>query len=376
MLKLIRQWKKPGFAMTLGMVALCFTGCRAVNFYRQAIVGQIDILARQTPVEKLLAEPNLDPALRRQLDLLEELRVFAKEQLHLKVDGHYRKYADLNRSYVVWNVEVAHEFSLEPKTWWYPVVGRLKYRGYFSREAARQYAHYLRGQSLDVYTGGVQAYSTLGWSKDPALNTFLFLPDTELAELIFHELGHQTLFAPGDTDFNEAFATTVGQRGVCRWLEARRDQPTLHAYELELRRNASVVRLVLNARNQLEGLYGDIRDSKGKLKASTGPRPFRLAALRQEKRRVQDQLGADYQRLVAQWPGYRNYQGFFADDLNNAKLNSIANYYDLVPGFERLLQMQTNNLSAFYLAAGRLAKKNKAERYEWLRTPGLPHNEQ
>ena len=108
--------------------------------------------------------------------------------------------------------------------------GSLKYRGYFSEPDARRYAAGLRKKGYDVYVDGVEAYSTLGWFADPLLNTFIHHSEAELAEIIFHELGHQRLFLPGDTDFNEAFATAVAEEGVRRWYRAKGDDGGLPAY--------------------------------------------------------------------------------------------------------------------------------------------------
>src|SRR5207253_9039726 len=89
-------------------------------------------------------------------------------------------YVDVHRPFVVWNVEAAPEFSLEPKSWWYPLLGRLDYRGYFSKKAAQKYSDWLTRKGYDVFMGGVEAYSTLGWFKDPVLNTFIFEPEPEI----------------------------------------------------------------------------------------------------------------------------------------------------------------------------------------------------
>jgi len=93
----------------------------------------------------------------------------------------------------------------------------------------------------------VEAYSTLGWFKDPVLNTFIFEPEAELAEIIFHELGHQRVFASGDTDFNEAFATSVGEEGARRWLREKRNEQGLEQYRAHLQRNTQFVHLVQEA---------------------------------------------------------------------------------------------------------------------------------
>src|SRR5204862_4061381 len=135
-----------------------------------AIEGQYQLIAHRRSVEKLLADARTPVRLKNQLELLQRLRAFAEKELSLPVDDHYEKYVDVHRPFVVWNVEAAREFSLEPKSWWYPMLGRLSYRGYFSKDAANKYAAILKKQRYDVHVGGVEAYSTLGWFKDPILN--------------------------------------------------------------------------------------------------------------------------------------------------------------------------------------------------------------
>src|SRR6266700_2756187 len=244
-----RRWV---IVLALGVVVLAVSGCQTLSFYRQAIKGQYGLLAHRQPIEKLIADPQTESNLKQKLQLLQRLRAFADHDLKLPVDGHYTKYVDVHRPFVVWNVEAAPEFSLEPKSWWYPLVGSLEYRGYFSEKQANQYAAVLRSKGYDVYVGGVEAYSTLGWFKDPALNTFIFNIEPDLAETIFHELGHQRVFARGDTDFNEAFATTVGQEGARRWLRASGKTNLLEKYDAVLRRNGQFVHLIMSTREELQ----------------------------------------------------------------------------------------------------------------------------
>src|SRR5881396_1056364 len=204
-------------------IILIVSGCRTLSFYGQAIKGQYQLLAHRQPIEKLVADSNTPARLKSQLELVQNLRAFAGKELKLPVDGHYTKYVDVHRPFIVWNVEAAPEFSMEPKTWWYPLIGKQEYRGYFSETAAQEYAGVIRKNGYDVYVAGTTAYSTLGWFKDPILNTFVFDSESDLAETLFHELAHQRVFARSDTDFNEAFATTVGQEGARRWLRSKGD---------------------------------------------------------------------------------------------------------------------------------------------------------
>ncbi len=363
-----RRWRKWSLALVLVLAVAAVSGCRTLSFYGQAIKGQYYIVAHERSMEKLLAEPQTPARLKGRLELAGKLRAFGEKELKLPVNGHYRKYVDVHRRFVVWNVEAAPEFSLEPKSWWYPLVGRLEYRGYFSERGATNYARWLEKKGYDVYVGGVEAYSTLGWFKDPLLNTFLFNADANLAETIFHELGHQRVFASGDTDFNEAFATTVGQEGARRWLRAQGDAAAYEQYLAQLRRTEQFVRLISHTRARLAALYGDERTEGGKIKANRKKRNAPPEQLRKEKARILAQLQQDYAQLKAQWGGNTDYDDWFAGRVNNAQLNSVAAYYDLLPGFEQLLQMNGGDLEKFYAAAERLSKMPKKERHQWLRT--------
>jgi predicted aminopeptidase len=325
------------------------------GYYLQAVRGEFQILAHRKPIDKLAANPKTDPKLRQQLQLVQKLREYTRTELKLPVDGSYAKYVDLHRKYVVWTVQAAPEFSLEPKIWRYPLVGGLAYRGYFSEKSARDYGSRLSKEGFDVYVDGVEAYSTLGWFKDPLLNTFIDDSEPELAELLFHELAHKRVFANGDTDFNEAYATTVGQEGARRWLRAKGDTELLEKYDVAIQRDRQFVHLIMDTRERLAKLYAN---------------PSRLKAeeLRREKQGVFDDLHRRYEELKATWGGYAGYDNWFARDLNNAKLNTVANYFDYVPGFQRLLEENGGDIEKFHAAAAALAKEPKDTRHQKLRT--------
>jgi predicted aminopeptidase len=329
-------------------------GCRSVGYYAQAVKGHCQVVSRQDSCRKLIADTNTPPELRAQLELATELCHFAGHELDLPAGKAYRRYADLERPYVVWNVYAAPRLSLEPRTWWYPFVGSLDYRGYFNEDAARRYAATLAGNGADVYVEGVEAYSTLGWFNDPLLNTFLHHPEPILAEVLFHELAHRKVFAPGDTDFNEAFATVTARAGVRRWLQATGDAEALARYDAALDRNDAFVVLVQDARQRLQQLY------------ERNPEVLAPDAAEKGKTRILEELRSRFNSLRLQSEGYDGYELWFAEDLNNAKLNSVATYYDLVPAFDRLLRRHNGDLEAFYDAVSNLRELRKSERHEKL----------
>jgi predicted aminopeptidase len=334
------NWSNRIFLLPLlGCLLLC--GCETARFYKQAAQGQFEISTHRQPIGDLIRDSRTEESLRQKLQTVLDLRNFADRELHLPIDGHYLHYVDLHRRFVVWNVHAAPEFSLKPKAWFYPFLGRLTYRGYFTETNAREYAERLSRVGYDVYVEGVETYSTLGWFKDPVLNTFVHHRATALAEILFHELAHQKLFIAGNTDFNEAFATAVAEEGVRRWLSSIGDARELERYELATQRQRDFMKLVAHTRLELEALYQQSKDPS-----------IRRAA----KVDIISRMRNDYATVKQSWNGYSGYDSWFSKPVNNAQLNSVAEYYDLVPKFERLLHANTGNLRQFYRAARRLGK--------------------
>ncbi|MDE2456588.1 MAG: aminopeptidase, partial [Burkholderiales bacterium] len=211
------------------------SGCSTAGYYAQALGGHLAVLRKSRPVSEWLADPATPAPLRARLELAERMRDYAVTALGLPDNASYRRYADLGRSAVVWNVVAAPELSLTLETWCFPVMGCVGYRGYYDKAAAEALGAELKAQGWEVEVYGVPAYSTLGWSNwlggDPLLNTFIDWPDGELARLIFHELAHQVVYVKGDSTFNESFAVSVEQEGVKRWLAAHGTDEQRHEHE-------------------------------------------------------------------------------------------------------------------------------------------------
>lgn len=340
---LTRNW----FAL-LPAILLC--ACSTVKFYTQAIGGQAEIWRKARPNEQVLADPTVAEKVKQRLRLIEELRTFAASDLRLPTKS-FGKYCDLKRPYVVWVVYAAPEFSAEGKTWWYPLVGGLKYRGFFTEKDAKQEAEMLKKKGYDVFVGGVEAYSTLGYLADPVLNTFLHRSDAELAELIFHEQTHAKVFVPGDTDFNEAFATANAEDGVRRWLRAKGDLRGLRAYEQSLHKSREVVRLMLSTRERLKKVYAGTHAS--------------AEAERLAKSRVFDGMLKEAADIG---PYVKLHIHHAPETWNNARLNTVATYYTMVPGFERLLKEKGGDLEAFHREVAAMRKLNNEQRMKILGT--------
>jgi predicted aminopeptidase len=349
----------PGGWLQILLVVPCLAvllpGCQTVSFYAQAASGQLSLLGKRQPIDNLITAPATPSALKRQLELVLELRAFAEDALQLPLNGQYRDYADLRRDYVVWNVFVAPELSLQPETWCFPIAGCVAYRGYFNEQSARDYADGMAARGFDTYVAGVTAYSTLGWMRDPVLNTFVFLPEPQLADLIFHELAHQLLYVPGDSLFNESFATTVAVEGVRRWLHARGAADQYATYLESLERQRDFVGLLARYRESLENVYlSDVVDTEK----------------RREKTRLITSLRDDYAQLEESWGGVPVYRAWIDGPVNNAKLNAVSLYYGMVLPLQRLLAREDNDLPSFYRRCRQLAELDNGARRALLQELG------
>src|SRR5690606_29909453 len=211
--------------------ALLLAGC-GLGYYAQAARGQFAVMRAREPVDRLSDAPDTADTLREQLVRARRIRDFATEELRLPDNAAYRSYADIGRRYVVWNVVATPEFSIQPRQWCFPIAGCVAYRGYFGEQAARDFAATLADAGDDVFVGGVPAYSTLGRVADPLLNTVTGYGELDLAALIFHELAHQVLYVPGDSAFNEAFATAVEEEGVTRYAATHASAEALAEWRL------------------------------------------------------------------------------------------------------------------------------------------------
>lgn len=335
----------PLAVSSLLLSSLC--GCANLGYYAQSVRGHLDLMSRTRPLADVLADPSVPAPRRERLALARDLRGFAIARLGLPENGSYTHYADLGRPRVVWNVTTTDEFSVHPDRSCFVVVGCLNYRGYFDRADAKAHAERLREQGKDVYVSGATAYSTLGWFKDPLLNTMIDRPEPDLADVIFHELAHQKLYIPGDSGFNEAFATAVADHGVRRWYEAHADEQTYRAWARSNERRAEFNRLLARTRANLEAIYA---------------RELPVEEKRAAKRAEFAAMKLAYAELKSSWGGYDGYDAFMARDLNNAHLALIATYNELVPAFLALIERNGGDLAAFYAEAARIGRLHPGAR--------------
>jgi predicted aminopeptidase len=206
-----------GRLRSLAFRLLPFTFCLAAcspTYVVRAGYEEARILWRRQPIQTMLRRTDLDSDTRTKLELALAVRAFAADALHLKVGGSFASFARVDPNQVVHVVSAAYRTRLEPYTWWFPIVGRVPYKGFFSKTCADEEAAWLEREGYDTYTRPSVAFSTLGWFADPLVSTLLRYDRVTLANVIIHELLHNTTYLAGHADFDESFANFVGTRGA------------------------------------------------------------------------------------------------------------------------------------------------------------------
>ncbi len=341
--------RRSAAATLLVAFALLLSGCSEAAYYWQAVNGQVAILNERRPIPQVLEDPAVSEAVKAKLRWVLTVQDYAATALAEPREGNYKYYADVGRPYVTWLVVAAPELEMTEHTWCYPIAGCLGYRGYFAKPGAEALAKDLAAQGLDVAIRPVRAYSTLGWFDDPVLNTFLSQDDVDLAATIIHEQAHRRLWVKGDTTFNESFAGFVEREGLRRFAESHRaagGEALWQRYvQLEAERDL-FTDIVLRARQRLIGIYAGAATPEER---------------RAQKREAIAALRADYQKRRDAFR-LSDYNGWFAQPLNNAHLVGIAQYQTRRDAFRALFREQGEDFAQFFTAVEALGKLPPAER--------------
>jgi len=318
------------------------SGCGKAGYYLHLAEGQWELMSARTPINAVISAPETSVGLADALREVQDVRAFAIDTLGLPDNGSYTHYADLKRDYVVWNVMAAPEYSLQAREACHWFVGCLAYQGFFELSRAEAEAARLTAEGWDARVIPVPAYSTLGKFRDPVLNTMMRGGIAPLLGTVIHEMTHEQLFVPGDTAFNESYASFVEQEGLRQWQAARGHSPDANGAALA-RRRREFVQLVLDTRARLEV---DYVTHAGDEVALTAAKRAAFADLQQRYRTTRDQ----------QWDGWRGYDSWFDRTLNNADLLPFGLYDEWVPAFAMLFEQADGNWRAFHDAVSAIGE--------------------
>ena len=336
--------------------AFFFTGCSPFYILRAAY-EEGKILWRREPIESVLQRPDLDPETQEKLKLVLSVREYARDILKFRVGGSYASYSYVDRKALSYVLTAAPKTDLTPYTWWYLFVGRVPYKGFFSEEAAKTEAESFHAQGYDTYIRTTPAFSTLGWFDDPLLAHLLKYDKITLAEVIFHELLHNTLFVSGSVDFNESLANFVGNRAAILFFRDRygdgspEHQRAIRAWEEELEFSAFIAQVARSLRD----LYKKELAEDEKLR------------LREE---IFSQSKEEWSHRIAGRPAHR-FRGYSQQQLNNAVIAHYLLYLRDFELFESLYEAEGKELARLVALIRESVQQNGGDPFEAAR--GLLH---
>jgi predicted aminopeptidase len=315
----------------LSAVALMslLSGCSPVYVLRAAY-EEGKILWRRQPIAAYIQQPDVNSETQEKLKTVLAVREYARDVLKLNVGGSYASYSYVDRPDLTYVVIAAPQTELRPYTWWFLIVGRVPYKGYFSRQDAEGEIERLKAKGYDTNLRTSAAFSTLGWFDDPLLSHLLKYDKLGLSEIVFHELFHNTLYVSGQGAFNESVATFIGHRAAIDFFRAK-----FGADSAEHRRAIEW----WSEEREFGTYIGEIARDLTELYNSAISREVKLR-LREE---VFTRSKAEWARRIADRPMHR-FRGFSQQALNNAVLMHYVVYLKDLDLFESLYESAGYNL--------------------------------
>ncbi|GHU78195.1 aminopeptidase [Spirochaetia bacterium] len=313
------------------------------------------------PLESLAADGAAESdETRRFVERVRDIRCFAMEELGLAESANYTRYVELDRDYLAAVVSAAAKDSFTPYEWSYPVVGRMPYKGFFNVDGARKEREKLQKKDLDVWIRQVDAFSTLGWFRDPLYSYMKNYSDYRLADLLIHELLHATVYLKGHSQFDEELAEFVGSEGARLYIEKKfgRDSAEYQGLvnsdsEID---SASYVAYIQGLIAELDALY-----------KSSVSREEKLEKKAEIIRASQKRFEAEYETRFHS----ENYRGFVTLPVNNAYLELYRLYYAEGSFFRELYEKSGRNLPKYIAAVKTLKAKGDDPRAQLERALGV-----
>ena len=345
---------RRGFlAIAVALAALALISAPTACYLSRGAWEETKILSRRQPISELVVDGRTPSNVKEKLRVVLAARQYAKDSLRLRTKDSFTTYSRLDNDTLVLLVFAAYRDTLKPYTWWFPIVGRVPYKGFFDFDAARREAKNLAADGFDVYVRPSDAFSTLGFLNDPLLNTTLKGDTLALANTVIHELTHNTFYASGQAPFNESFAMFVGARGAAAFFRSRGQEAAAARLDAQWEDDKLLARFWSRVVKSLDSAYAAHSESRG---ARIAARDTVYARARQA---LISEIG----------PALKTINPRYAErvPLDNASLLARRVYASDLDVFDRVYEGEGRNLKRTIGRVISLAKSNPAQPFVALR---------
>ena len=300
-------------------LALLSLACGCANTLYVVKLGwhRASVACHSVAVREVLENPSTASSEKEKIRFIQDVKRYGEERLGLKKTRNYTTYFE-TKGPILYSVVACEKDRFQLRTWSFPIVGEVTYKGFFTQEDAQAEKWSLEKEGLDASVQQVSAYSTLGWLKDPITSSMLRWSQPALANVILHEMTHATIYFKNETSLNEQFATFVGNRGAIEYLSERYGLDSKEAREATAMQEDDLFFSwwIDQAYERLSSLYARVWSREEKLK---------------NREKIFHSLREDFQKVAVNFET-SCYRGLENMELNNATLMAYRQY---VHGLER-----------------------------------------
>lgn len=342
----------------LALISLCIAlqACNPIYVLRAAF-EESKILLRRQPIDSLANDPHTSDDLRKKLKLVHDVRSFAIRQ-NLTPGDSFTLYSELDTDTLVWVLMASRKDSFTLKKWWFPFVGSVPYKGYFSKKQAYCEASALEQQGFETKVRGSDAFSTLGWFNDPVLSTTLQRPPPEIVNTVLHEIFHSTVWIPNHVAFNESAANFYGHLMAINFFQTALAECTHSCSQEETEQLWEWLRISTTTRqnslllaNILEAMYLELN--------ALYESPL---SLKEKLHKRGDIFETHYNTLQRQFPEITILQS-----INNAEIMQLRVYMTGFSTLEKAYQACHEQSDCFVTAIKQVAKSKTKNPFKKLR---------
>ncbi len=246
-----KSWADATFIKRILLLSLFFFQ-NCIPYLYHVGKEQIRIVLKKEKIETVLANFQENDA-KVKLKTVEDARKFAIEKLFLNSKGGFVYYVKLDRDEIGWNVSASYPLKFQSYEWWFPIIGKVPYKGFFDLEKTKEEEKKLIESGFDTKIRAIGGYSTLGWFSDPIFSNQLQTESYNLMGLVFHEMAHATVYINGDGVFNESYASFIEEEGIKEYY--KNNTEVLTKREHQKSEGKLISDLIKNTAKELKNLY-------------------------------------------------------------------------------------------------------------------------
>lgn len=286
--------------------------------------GQLEIVWRARSIADIRNDPSTPDSVLQKLKIIAEIKNFCEKELHLESHANYTTLYDQEEKPGMYVLSASEPYKLQSYQWEFPLLGQFSYKGYFDKELGRIEQKNLIELGYDTDLDEVNAWSTLGWFKDPVMSSMLQLHEGRLARVLIHEITHYNIFVKDDITFNENLASFIGDKGAELYLAGKygENSPEVESFSGYLYDLDLFTQHMVHSTNELALFYDTLQEA-----------PYRKKIKEEKIRSLLDQAN----NLPYRGHFKLNKIKALKNQINNAFFTDFLTYKSHYPAFSKEL---------------------------------------